>query len=551
MQSEIQELEIITKMANKREDMDNNIDTLTTRFVKSSATLSQIKKWSWLIAIVSFLIQITFFRNTDNLICSFNTLVIWYFATNYLLNPKRVINYPISIFLILSFTLTQFYFPLIFTTLEFKSLINNLKYPLDVFLHSDIAFFILITTHMLYRSWLSSFKTKVQSKIKIFQIYTIPNQSEIWIMGYLGLIASFFGRFNVGNGGILQKILEGSMLLAYIPYLIPFSTLFASKEKVNNRYYIKIIIYSIFIVLISIGANTRGGVILGLIAIALVYGLGIILGVFNYRVLSKKNILIIAVATYLFIGPLADLGTAMLIVRAQRKEISKEELVSQTFSYFINKAEINKHNISIRTKLGVGEWDENYLDNIFLSRFCNLKFNDLSLEQAHLIGNSNHSYYEFSIGKMLGTLPEPVLNFFQIDINKSNLNKNSFGDILYNLGGADQGQLEGMRGGHFAGTGLVAFGWWYLLILGLTMMPTYLLYDVFVVTEWTKVNGNKQLNSYISICILVNILGVFQFLPSESVVTNVSFLVRGWIQMLFIYSLFFFIAKSVSKIISF
>src|SRR3989337_3699414 len=91
-----------------------------------------------------------------------------------------------------------------------------------------------------------------------------------------------------------------------------------------------IVLYAALLLAISIGRNSRGAFILGLTTPVYAYGLGLILGVFKTKILSVKNVVIAGLILWFLTGPLSDLGTAMLIVRGTRTEISAAELITET-----------------------------------------------------------------------------------------------------------------------------------------------------------------------------------------------------------------------------
>jgi hypothetical protein len=295
--------------------------------------------------------------------------------------------------------------------------------------------------------------------------------------------------------------------------------------------------------------NSRSSFMLGFTSIALSFTLGLMLGIIKTRLFTIRNLILAGIVVWIFTGPMADLGKAMVVVRSQRSEISRLDLVTETFRVFTNKEALGK--FTDPETWNSGDWDETYLNNIFLARFSNLKFNDLSLIQATKIDSHSSSVYYYSIARIWATFPAPVLNTFDIEVDKSLVNGSSFGDYLYFKAGAGEQVLGGMLTGHFAGTGMAAFGWWYLLILGIGMIPIFLLFDVFFMKNdsgFSSSGTKHQTRLYFSLCGLMNLTPVFMFLPAESVITIATFLIRGWIQIIFLYWVLYQITRRLNSL---
>jgi hypothetical protein len=283
----------------------------------------------------------------------------------------------------------------------------------------------------------------------------------------------------------------------------------------------------------------------GLTAMGLVFFLGIILGQFDYRIIRIKYAIIGLTCFWIITGPLTDIGTAMVIVRGQRESISSTELLDKTLLVFQDKNEINKYKLLILSKIKV-DWNEIYFDNIFLSRFCNLKYNDLNLLQGLKLDEKDSRMLNYSIGRFWSILPSPILDILPLNINKTEITAASFGDYLYFCNGAANA-IGGFRTGHFAGTGMAAFGWWYLWLLGIGVLPLFFLIDLYSYNF--KINNKSYV--VFSLAGLILISTIFTFLgtssASESVVSIYTYLLRGWIQSVVLYFVVFKISRSLSK----
>ena len=180
-------------------------------------------------------------------------------------------------------------------------------------------------------------------------------------------------------------------------------------------------------------------------------------------------------------GPMADIGTAMVIVRGQRSKVTNSELTALTIQAFNDKKAIKLRRIE--DNKDQGDWDERYLDNIFTARFANLKFNDASLVQASKTGMQNSNMFNFSINYILGALPSPMLDALNIDADKENVYGVSIGDYLYYEAGGPKEALGGFRTGHFAGTRYGCFRMVVPSAFRYSIIPVYYLFDKLVFIE--------------------------------------------------------------------
>ncbi|MET0465741.1 MAG: hypothetical protein ABW007_21445, partial [Chitinophagaceae bacterium] len=308
--------------------------------------------------------------------------------------------------------------------------------------------------------------------------------------------------------------------------------LFGKNEPNKKGLMLQLGIFVILLFLVSIGRNNRGAFMFGFTGLAFGYFIGLMLSYFNPKVLTRRNLIIAGLALWLITGPLADLGTAMVIVRGQRGSVTRDELIRLTLETYGDKEAIERRREESSGVSATG-WDETYLSNIFLSRFSNLKFNDASLEIADKIGGVDPVATTYAIEKPLAVFPQPVIDIFGLDIDKKRVNSSSYGDVLFERGGGANA-LGGFRVGHFAGFGMASFSWFYLGFLFVLVIPCFFLWDVIVL----KVRENKGNVPYKNIFALTGLLSttaIFQFMQFENVLNMIQFILRTWIQMVFLY----------------
>jgi len=523
------------------------LDYLRQNNTEGASFISWFIRGSWIVAISAAALQLAFWPNLANLFAVVCALFAWKLTEAYLLRFNRLRRFALSSFLILGFSITQYLLPLVFTLLEGKPLVYNLNLPYDVFTHSLLALFVLIFSHSVYaysQRGRSLIRQKIQQTLFRFSFFTPPSNRQIWIMGFLGLLSMFYVYFvsridENGEGG--NKLLQGLMPFSYLPFFLPLKNLIDPSYKYDKKKLYQLVLYTILLFVVSLGRNSRSSFMLGFTTIGLGYFLGLMLGKFNYKILTPKSIVISIAIFWIVTGPLSDLGIAMVVERTHRGEVSSGELLVRTIATFQDKEALRNYKLAATEKIKNTDWDERYFDNIFLSRFCNLKYNDASLEQAHKLGKIDPLMQKYAMDKVLATFPQPVLTFLNIDIDKQAISVGSFGDYLfYRASGTAFG---GFRTGQFAGVGLASFGWWYLLILGVGMGIIYFLHDLFLVYK------KDSFNSYISLAGLTAITSTFMFLSlssnSQSVTNLFSYILRGWLQLVILYLAVYFIARKI------
>ncbi|WP_257668495.1 hypothetical protein [Parapedobacter tibetensis] len=519
--------------------------TNTTVRTRTGGFLGLFIKWSWYGIILSAVLQCVFFGSAKNIFAVICVLVAWHITTSFVLTRSLLSRFTLSTFLIIGFSITQFYLPILFTLLEGKPLVYNLEVPYDVFTHSLSSFIVLILCHQGYvyvQKRKPNSKLKIQRMLARLHLYKQPSDRQIWVIGFIGLASMFFIHFivkgsgNDGESGGGNAVIQGLVPFAYAPYFIPLSRMFGNKHADRKRIIYELLIYTVLLFIISIGRNSRGAFMMGFTSIGIGYFLGLLMGKFNYKIFTPRNFLLGLLVFYIITGPLSDLGTAMVVVRGQRGSVSSQQLIELTLEAYQDKDALRDYKNKASQSAISTDWDEHYFDNIFLARFCNLKFNDLCLRHAEQLEGVSPLMRQYSIQRFLIVFPQPILDFIGLEIDKSKILPYSSADYLLAL--SNQSYLRGgLRVGQFSGVGMASFGWWYLLILGLAMIPVYYLLDLFVRT--VTITSPTRLRTYISLAGLLSITSIFMFLSLSSISTNVmnifAYIIRGWIQMVLLY----------------
>jgi hypothetical protein len=515
--------------------------------------MPQVFRWSWIGFAVATAYQCLFHLEMATLIAIFCVAPAWVVVSNIFLRGSIMFNFPISSFLILAFTSTQLYLPLLFTSLEGKSVVYNLELPEQVFLHSLAAVLVLTVAHAFYRFLVQiSYKRPFPLMTRL-GFFTPPTDLQLWLMGFVGIAATYYVFFmvpevgaGVTTGSALDKLVQGLLPFTYAPFFILVGKLYGRGSKPNALLIPFLVVFTIALFAVSIGRNSRGGFMFGFTSLAFAYGIGMLLGIYKRRLLTFKNAILVGVLFWLLTGPMADLGTAMVIVRGDREEIPAAELIDLTLEAYSDKNAIRQRRLEDLSSGWELDWDERFLDNVFTTRFANIKFNDMSLVMASKLDEYDPDMLSHSVDYFLGALPEPFLKAFNFDVDKEQLYSMSVGDYFYMVTGG-QGYIESFRTGHFAGTGMATFGWWYLLILGIGMVPIFFLFELFV-KRHASPEGTGTQELQFSCCGLLALTTIWGFLPNESVASIGIYMVRGWLQLALLYLLMFHSTWLVSSV---
>ncbi|HTF20501.1 MAG TPA: hypothetical protein VK658_20655 [Chryseolinea sp.] len=531
------------------------IETTLTDVASSQDFTSTFIKGSWIAYFISALFQIIFFTDLTNLAVVVIIGIGWLLYTKAFVRYELFRAFSLSSLVVFGFASTHILFPLIFTSLEGKPVTYNLEYPEVVFLHSLAAMAVLMVSHTVYRSFSKlADRRRSFSLVETIGLFTAPTDLQLWIMGLIGLGSMYYIYFIAPDvwqsvtGSAADKLVQSLMSFAYAPFLIVCGVLYGRKSKSLGANAAFLILFMIALFGLGIGRSSTGAIMFGFTSIAFAYLIGCFVGIFRPRFFTFRNFIVAGIAIWLVVGPLADLRTAMVIVRGERKEISAEQLFLQTMEAYSDKEAIRQRRAD---DSGEGimdpDWDERYLDNVLTARFANVKFNDLSLGRAEQLGTYDPEMLGFAHDYLIGALPDPIIKFFNFDVDKEFVYSISTGDFIY-LNSGGQGTPEGFRVGHFAGTGMATFGWWYLAILGVGIIPVFYLIDLFQQKKKDHNHQGEKDSAHInfSACGLLALTSFFQFLQLETVTQLGTYIIRGWLQLTFLYLVIFYLTRLIS-----
>jgi hypothetical protein len=415
---------------------------------------------------------------------------------------------------------------------------------------------VITISHAVYRALRQRNIRRPPTLMLKLGFFNPPTDAQIWLMGFIGLAATFYTYLYqpIGwsvTGAASDKAVQSLLPFTYAPFCLPFKRLYGSPTPPTARLLLPIIGFTLLLFLVSIGRNSRGGFMIGFSSVGFAYILGLLLSVYQAKFFTLRNAIIALGAYWLFTGPIADIGTGMVLVREQRHDISYAELITSTLEAASDKAAIEHYRALNSADESGTNWDENYLNNIFLARFCNIKYNDLSLGRALKYPEHDTRMLTYSINYILAELPQPALDALNLtSIDKQTLKGGSVGDYLYYLTDGPPYVIGWYLTGHFAGTSMATFGWWYLLLLGIGMLPIYLLFDKLFLRYYDASPMAASLPFRFSLCGILILDTIFRFLSVfEHVIIIPIALVRPLPQLLLLYLLLFHFTRVLTRLL--
>ena len=165
-------------------------------------------------------------------------------------------------------------------------------------------------------------------------------------------------------------------------------------------------------------------------------------------------------------------------------------------------------------------WSEEYVDNIFLNRFCNIRVLDASVFYAKDLGYNNPEMHTYLKEEIINLLPSIVVEL----IGEQKTVHTTVSDVMYNKYFEPQKYRTGWLVCGDIGVGLYLLGYWYypfaLFIYILTFM--YLC---------TLTRFNKRL--IIPLPVMASFLSYFMYFDNAyGIFSSISLLMRGWVTVM-------------------
>ncbi len=469
---------------------------------------------------------------------------------------------PVSSAMVLGYTLSHFLLPPVATLLEGKSLVNNLQHPELVFPNLLYGLCALGLAHVVYRNFppLQALRFFLSEKLyRPVGFFQMPSNLHLLCMGLVGQLALGFNVFFGGSGdaepaGVFGKVMQAMAVFAFIPYCSLVRPALGDHTPLDGRWRRTLVLYSMIMLGIAASLNARSAILFGFASVGLVFTYCYVTGLVQTQLFNLRNLALGAVALWLLAGPIANFATAMVMVRSDRGSASGMEMLVKTLDVMGDPQAIRdfkKEEVNTRSAL----WDEYYVDNVLLSRLCNLKFADQTLGLAEELGPDGRAYLrEIEFLRAVSMLPSPLIEGLGLTIDKKYANSGSGGDhLLFAVTGAPY-VIGGFRTGSLLGNSAAALGFIYPLVLAFMALLIFTVMDAQTsrVADSTRIEGWRPvLSPYVVVAFFTL---TFHFTSAatgaESLSAAAGPILRGWAQTAFVYAVTFWLTHAIAQALS-
>jgi hypothetical protein len=289
-------------------------------------------------------------------------------------------------------------------------------------------------------------------------------------------------------------------------------------------------------VLIGIASNARIAFGAGMLIIALSCIVCILSGRISVRPRQIVWMTVLILALLPIFSLLSDLATAIVIVRAERSELSPMETINSTVSTFLDGSavEVQREIDDIISS----NYNEVYIGNPFFKKIVLTKHVDRNLSEV-----SNFSQAQVDEARKLfwdrtlAILPTPVLRMVALDVNKDDLAFSS-GDFYWSITSGEA--MEGFRTGSSIADGGAIMGLFYVPLLAVLILINYIIFDALA-----KYDDRRRWISISPVGVLYLWIIFASSIVDESVSGQLSRLFRGFPVMLILYCLTFMLSRAV------
>lgn len=447
---------------------------------------------------------------------------------------ERWLAYPLSSFVLLGLATVKSIGPLLFTALEGHPLIYNLAEPLRLFTWLTLLSLVFIVSHWLYRHqrWLSDLRDWLSARLAqllaVNQSLERPDVMLLFLLGCIGWAAFTLLEPGSSEEPLVVKLAEGFTPLSSVIVVLVCRPLIQRRWRAPQVVDLQLLAGGLITLLvISFAVNSRSVFAVPLLSLLLALLFEALFGLLRVR---RRTLLAFGLAVVVGMPFLTDLATTIVLTRDYRSSVNAAELVSMTLDQMGRRDELAERRQADR-EAGFNDWDEVYLDNVFLARFCNLKFDDNALSLEHRLSSTGRDLMRlYYLERLYATAPRYILDLFGIDNDeKLTINDRSFGDELYALSTGEKSARGGFRTGHLIGSDLAVFGVWSLPLLALVLLPLFAMVDALQ----ARPRGEPLLNPLV----ITQLVPLLTLSNAESLITLVQFMLRGLPQIVLTYAL--------------
>lgn len=492
---------------------------------------------------IACLLEIILFYSPTNIVGCFMTIVSWLIFSRVFLHRHIILLHPFGFIVFLSMSMYRI-LPLFATLLEFKPISYKFEMGEKTFLLELLLYLISCLAFGLvtHRTPSNNF---ISNTLYSIGFHNPLKKSQLWCFGFIGFFIQVYLLFTteIEIGDIFHKFIQAITFAKYAPIIMLFPILYNPYSKEVFKSNLKVFVYIIIIIILCFAGNSRQALLEPIMLITMLSFLAIIKSKASYeKYISSKTPFIALIIIFILLPQLSDISNAMLIVRGSRHELSNKEIFYQTIGLYFDKEELSQryknYQLSqvVINKNNEG-WSEEYLNNFAFNRYCNIRISDLTLYHANQISYKKQLMQRDYIDRIIKLIPNPILKILNVNIDKDNIY--SRGDYLYSLS-TNAPIMAGFRVTSHVADGLCTFGYWYFIIQFILFYIQFKLLDCFVYYKRHRV--------MYSICGLIfTYQFIGQFRNAQGCFGEIGFIIRGWIQIIFLYFIILLLTKTITK----
>ena len=266
--------------------------------------------------IVLTILEIFVYPDMSNLFGCITFILGWILLYNIVLRTNKIKCF-LPYFSMLGLGLSFFWLPLIITFIEGKPLTFRFENPYLTFFNQFLNLIMLICS---YRFCFSIYRQDniIHNLWERIGYFRAPSDKQVWALSIIGFLSYVYiltiqgtdqaESENLGIAGHFLQVLKG---FASFPVILLFKNIYGGKGRYTN--YLFLSIYLVIFIVLGIATGKRGEILMPFAALFMCYILPSIL--YNKKIFSSRNTIIIIVLVYLATGPVADLAMAMALGR--------------------------------------------------------------------------------------------------------------------------------------------------------------------------------------------------------------------------------------------
>ncbi|ARJ49522.1 hypothetical protein B8063_05765 [Candidatus Pelagibacter sp. RS40] len=499
-----------------------------------TVNLKKLRKIIFFLTFVTFIYQSYISVNLTDFICVFLVFFSMILTTNYCLNDNFFFKYPISLLLIFFSHFINLGGSLYLKTYELSIITEHLREPIQTIGNLVMFNFVVIISHFTYTKLKISkiLQLKFRKLLIKFKLDDLHDLKFLYFLSFIAVLSKLFFydfntpiEFQINSSGppLLGDIIYGFKFIIYLPIVIFFSK-YLYKKKIHKSQSTSFIIYIIAMGIISISTNVRS-ILFDILTMSIMFSF--LIFIFDEKSeLLKKNILkffIIIIFLFPSINFLENFSKNFVNERSSAKTNTPIENI---YSFFNSENNFKNNNNKFSEKTFF--YEEYYKHGLF-NRINILLVNDnLIFAKNNLSKFQIDLVKQFQINQIISIAPQPIINIFLQDFNKSDYLKYSTASYIYGI-------IDNMYGVKSIGSVLIhlyiIFDIYVYLILIFIFIPSFIIFDSFYFPS------EKKFSPYILIFFYTTSFGILNMLATSDI-SNVFTLILRSIPQTLLYIIF-------------